>query len=161
MAKENKISRKHLHFIPGFCLKAYLFKVFSSDLILAIQSVPEFDDDITAIILNFLPDPRLELVHKRLQKYIEHRRKMVTYWRLNMEQPFHTFLIQFHERTFIQGWFRLIMKIEQNSRARSIYDIVIELISRKNFRMLIVTNEYIIVDHLRFDIDFPRSISLW
>jgi|ERR1044071_5405547 hypothetical protein len=158
-----KLQKKHVAgvtYIPGLCRRDYILREFSEDLILFFNRLFG-SEDITLVLVNYLESEKVRLLKCKISRHFTNPQKMMTYWRIQEEHPIQPNVVQMNDRKFLQGWFRLIMKIEQNALARSIYDVVVELLKQKSNRLLAISNQYILIDDQVFDIDFPRSVMLW
>lgn len=164
----SKPSKHHITWDDN-CKKEYILHAFDNIVVCALLELSENNQDVVSLILNYLPDEVVRAAKRRINRSICHPKDVWAYWRLeNVRQDiFGRFIskaeytVQKHSRKFVIGWFRLLIKLEQSAPARSIFDLIVELIKRKDNKLIVVTDSFITVDDKVFDIDFPRSISLF
>lgn len=166
--RPHKLAKRHVSWDDN-CKKEYMFRAFPGVVVCCLLDVLANNEDVVSVVLNYLPDENVRMLKRRINRIFRRPRDMFAYWRLESVRPNifghgvpkAEFTIQVHSRKFITQWFRMLIKLEQSLRARNIFDVIIELVKRRENRMIVVTDMYIMVDDKVFDIDFPRSISLF
>lgn len=125
-----------------------------------------FEPEITFLIMEHLPDYNQRKRFRKINKLIGHPRLLTLYW--YYEEPVVVgnrrieFMVKRITKNYAIQCFQILLELEQSSTfIKEAYSYVIDCLKyRKHYHLLVIHNNYIVLEDFKFPI-FYRHLNLF